>query len=1400
MVEFLSSEMGRLRAEYIAQLPARLDEIRRLLGTPAQKNRQVGEATLHRMLHGMVGSAATFGLLQVAEAARALELALVAVDQEKLQAGELDDGPLATALARLDEAVQTALTTTAPTLMPPAEPALQRDTSLVYLVEVDPEQAHQLTEVLLDAGYLVRHFPDIETVVNAMEEQSATPAVLILDVLFAEGDMAGIGAIETLRKECPRCPPVVLLTINDDIRSRLSAYRAGASRCLVKPVSPDRLLKVIEQVTVSDQQAPYRVLLVDDEPHRLSTRAGVLRAAGMEVYAEANPLEVLDAFTRFQPEIVVLEVAMREAGAVELAALLREGDEYASIPILFLSARSVGLEAPGALNPMVDDLLVQPDEPLHFCSAVLSRARRSREVSQTQLSLKRALYEKEREHLALNHHAIVSIADVSGNIIYVNDLFCAISGYSREELLGQNHRVVKSGFHSPDFYQEMWRTISSGNIWQGDVCNRNKDGENYWVESTIVPFKDAGGKPYQYVSIRTDITHVVRLEQDAKLAAERLRRSQIFANIGTWDWDISSGELYWSERIAPLFGYPAGDLETTYENFLNAVHPDDRDSVANAVNACVEKGEEYNIEHRVVWPDGQIRWVQEKGDVVRDDAGKAIHMLGVIMDVHDRKKAEDSRRESEQKFRNLFELSPVGIALNDLEGNFLEANQALLDAIGYSEDEYRNLSYWQLTPEKYTPQEQELLEKLMSSGRYGPYEKQYIHKDGHLVPVLLNGALVEDQFGNKRIWSIVQDISERKQAENALKESRQRLLEAQQLAHIGNWEADLLSGKLVWSDVIYDIFGLDKSSVEPSIELFQQAVHPADQSLVLESQKQAAETGKQDVVHRIVRPDGTVRYVHEIATSKYDENGEMVGLAGTVQDITELKRTEQDLTLFRRIFESAEQGIGVTDATGHLLYSNQAHDRMHGYSHEEIAGKHFSMFFSEETLSWAPDAIMQAIGQGKGWSGLLPVQQPDGTEVITKANVGFVPGDEGEPQYLFNIMSDYTEELTRQQQLAEAKEAAERASQAKSEFLSSMSHELRTPMNAILGFAQILEYDEVLGEEQHDSVHEIIKAGRHLLELINEVLDLAKIESGSIVLSLEPVNLAELVNECVSLVTPVAQRRDISISRDEVGESLVRCDRTRFKQVLINLLSNAIKYNREKGEVHIEVTAAGEEMLRITVADTGMGIAASDFEQLFQPFNRLSAEHSEIEGTGIGLSITRSLVEMMGGTIGVDSEPGVGSRFWVELPRETASHSTSPVEHGAFADELREETSEKLHTLLYIEDNPANLKLVSQILAKRSHIRLITAHEAELGLELAAAHRPDLILLDINMPYMDGYQTLAVLQSDQRLQDIPVVAVTANALRRDMERGIAAGFAAYLTKPLDVAGFLAVVDRYLNNG
>ncbi len=384
------------------------------------------------------------------------------------------------------------------------------------------------------------------------------------------------------------------------------------------------------------------------------------------------------------------------------------------------------------------------------------------------------------------------------------------------------------------------------------------------------------------------------------------------------------------------------------------------------------------------------------------------------------------------------------------------------------------------------------------------------------------------------------------------------------------------------------------------------------------------------------------------------------------------------------------------------------------------------------------------------------------------------------------------------EQLRIAKRAAEEASQAKNEFLSRMSHELRTPMNAILGFAQLIEMERP-SERERESVEQILRAGRHLLGLIDEVLDIARIEAGRLSLSLEAVPLEEVLGGVLALVRPIAAQRGVHLpgAPGGTGDRHVLADRRRLEQVLLNLCSNAIKYNRVDGSVHVGWEDLPDGRVRISVSDTGVGIPEEQRERLFLPFERLGAEHSDVEGSGIGLALSRGLAEAMGGTLEVESRPGEGSTFRVELPR-----AESPVERAADVPlaEPVETRPEDARTVLYVEDNPSNYKLVERVLAHRPGLRLLSAMQGRMGLELAWEHRPELILLDLHLPDIGGAEVLQRLREDPRTVDTPVVVISADASPGQIDRLLAAGAVAYLTKPLDVRQFLAVVDQTVGGG
>jgi signal transduction histidine kinase/ActR/RegA family two-component response regulator len=568
-----------------------------------------------------------------------------------------------------------------------------------------------------------------------------------------------------------------------------------------------------------------------------------------------------------------------------------------------------------------------------------------------------------------------------------------------------------------------------------------------------------------------------------------------------------------------------------------------------------------------------------------------------------------------------------------------------------------------------------------------------------------------------------------------------------------------------------------------------------------------------------IRKDGSRFPAIVSVTALRDDRDGIIGYLLIGTDNTARKRAEEALreagALQTAIFNSVNFSSIATDAKGVIQIFNVGAERMLGYTAADVTNTITPADISDPQEVIARAAALSAeagtpITPGfealvfKAARGIEDIYEltyirKDGSRFPAVVSVTALRDDQDAIIGYLLIGTDNTArkhvEAERQKlarSLQEKNIELERANLAKSDFLSSMSHELRSPLNAILGFAQLMDIDTAaITPSQKASIAQILHAGWYLLELINGILDLAQIESGKLSLSLEEVSLAEIMDECQAMIEPQRQARGIGMTFPRFDlPCVVDADRTRLKQVIINLLSNALKYNRPGGQVAVECSTSTPGRVRISISDTGEGLPPEKVAQLFESFNRLGQEASAEEGTGIGLVVSKRLVELMGGIIGVESTVGVGSVFWIELTALAAPAADLAPPAPAATAPLSVLTGARLRTVLYVEDNPANLTLVEQLLDRCSDIRFISARNAPLGIQIARASQPDVILMDINLPGLSGLDALKILREDPVTAHIPVVALSANAIPRDIGKGLDAGFFRYLTKPIKVDEFM----------
>ncbi|HYR22435.1 MAG TPA: PAS domain S-box protein [Chthoniobacterales bacterium] len=998
----------------------------------------------------------------------------------------------------------------------------------------------------------------------------------------------------------------------------------------------------------------------------------------------------------------------------------------------------------------------------------------------------------------------VAVVDLQQRFVKVNSSLCQMMGYSSEELIGKSTLEITYPDdieHDHDVVNEL-RAGAVRSAFEKRYIR--KDGELLWVNLTAAIIRNKEGRPHHYVTMVKDVTERKKAE-NALHENKRELEAAVRANQSIMDnsldvictVDEEGRFLTVNAACEHLWGYTPAEL--IGRKYIDFVDPTDRPRTSQAESDLKVSGKVTDFVNRYLRKDGSV--VDVLWSATWSEQNRTL--FGVAHDISERRRSEEEIHKlnlslerrvqertaelcaAEERYRALFERNPEPMWVFDRESlAFLEVNEAAIKHYGFSRDEFLGMTLKDIRSVEDVPA---LLDDVEQSGPDGVSTAVWRHrkKDGSLIDVAITANDFEWNGRPARLVLAI-NITERKRAEDALHETNLALSNAMPGISILNCDGRYERVNEAYAEMMgystSELVGMDWT---PTVLL-------EDRKQAVEAYERMLSEGKAEFDVRAVRKDGSLFYKHVLMVKRTDASGKVLGHYCFMRDITEEKKAEEALRQteekYRAIFENAIEGIFQTTPDGKYISVNPAMARMYGYSSpQELTD---SVADIGRTVYVDPERRVEFkhLIEKQGFVELFEyeVYRKDGSKIWLSENARAVRDENGVIIYYEGTVEDITE----QKRVKEV----ERASKAKSEFLSRMSHELRTPLNAILGFGQLLERQKPTAVQKNRISH-ILNAGRHLLNLINEILDIARVESGRFQLSLEPVLVEHAVDEAIDLIRPLAAERKIEIKRTPLLEASpsVLADRQRFKQVLLNMLSNAVKYNRPAGRIIVDLVPQPQERFRISVIDEGPGIPPDKRARLFSPFDRLGAENSDTQGTGLGLALSKRLTEAMGGTIG-EGGPAMGACFWIEFPivkgvREQlgSSRTASTSLVGLNGDEK---------TLLYIEDNLSNLTLVEHLLGECAPIKLISAMQGQLGIELATRHQPDLILLDVHLPDINGAEVLARLKAKARTRDIPVVVLSADATKSQISRLMSLGAEDYLTKPLDVDCFLKVIEEH----
>lgn len=940
--------------------------------------------------------------------------------------------------------------------------------------------------------------------------------------------------------------------------------------------------------------------------------------------------------------------------------------------------------------------------------------------------------------------------------------------------------------------QESAQTVGSTPIELACTASQCEDGWLVWL-STRATFEQAPCAP----------VHGDEL-------ADRLRLLQDFGRMALWERDVRTGAGRWDPQVYRLFGYSESDGTPQFEQAIDRLHPDDRERVRVFYREATRLAGRYETRFRIALPGRGISHVHTLCEVRNGADGQPERVIGVMIEDTDNVERWDGQQASKALLHHALDLSGVTVWRVDLQTRRIHFNGRGLGIVGLPSGQ-REVDLDTHRESIHADDRSSVInaaEEAMAGNDVVDVVARYRHVDGGYRSLLTRRVAQRDAAGSViGLVGVALDVSELSAERERSREIATYLQMVAEAAGVGFWSWSERHTPMQWSGEMFRLYGRDPAIGAPSFdEGLRVYIHPDDRKR-FERLSEHADADRGPDAHdefRIIRGDGAVRWIERRSRAEL-RNG-VTWQVGVHMDITARKQAEVELQAERERAQNATDaaGIGLWDRnlTGRVSFWNEQMYRLRGFDPadprpvEELA----RLANHPEDQATLDVLARRHINDGVPYEHEMRVTWPDGSLHWLGTRGKVVRDADGRPIRLSGVNWDITHHKRIEQALRD-KQAAEQASRAKSEFLARMSHELRTPLNAVLGFAQLMSADrqDPPTKHQRDRLAQMQTAGRHLLELINDVLDLAGVEGGTHVSLGERVSLKDSVREALQWVGALARERQVELSALEVS-GVVLADRRRMRQILTNLLSNAVKYNRPGGSVEISTLRRereGQVEWGVRVRDSGIGMTSAQIEQLFQPFNRLGAESSTVEGTGIGLTIVRQIVHRMGGRIEVDSKPRQGSTFsvWlpaapqIDAPDSVRGPLTAPGTDPGSADSVVEPLR-----VLCIEDNPVNLLLVEELFALRPRMQLATACSGTEGIAVALRQQPDLVLLDMQLPDMHGLEVLVRLRTESLLARTRFIALSANVMSDDIAQALAAGFEDYWTKPIDFARFLAGID------